>query len=127
MIENGAGEGFFLTNFFFYVFRTWVMISRNMRCADKILCMGEMIKHTKFKLFYYYQFDTQISCSFPQISLKCDGRLPFGRNGLGLDDNIRNDLQEVSYNFDVHMSVHCKYISKVQRTKCNVFSIYLFL
>jgi len=25
------------------------------------------------------------------------------------------------------MSVHHKYISKVQPTKCNVFSIYLFL
>jgi hypothetical protein len=30
-------------------------------------------------------------------------------------------------NFDVHMSVHRKYISKVQPTSCNVFSIYLFL
>jgi len=29
--------------------------------------------------------------------------------------------------FDVHMSVHRKYISKVQPTRCNVFSIYLFL
>jgi hypothetical protein len=29
--------------------------------------------------------------------------------------------------FDVHMSVHHKYISKVQPTKCNVYSIYLFL
>jgi hypothetical protein len=28
--------------------------------------------------------------------------------------------------FDVHMPVHCKYISKVQPTRCNVFSIYLF-
>ena len=25
------------------------------------------------------------------------------------------------------MSVHCKYMSKVEPTKCNVFSIYLFL
>jgi len=30
------------------------------------------------------------------------------------------------YTFDVHMSVHRKYISKVQPTRC-VFSIYLFL
>ena len=29
--------------------------------------------------------------------------------------------------FEVHMSVHRKYISKVQPTRCNVFSIYLFL
>jgi hypothetical protein len=29
--------------------------------------------------------------------------------------------------FDVHMSVHRKYISRVQPTRCNVFSIYLFL
>jgi hypothetical protein len=29
--------------------------------------------------------------------------------------------------FDFHMSVHRKYISKVQPTICNVFSIYLFL
>jgi hypothetical protein len=29
--------------------------------------------------------------------------------------------------FDVHMSLHRKYISKVQPTRCNVFSIYLFL
>jgi len=32
-----------------------------------------------------------------------------------------------TYRFDVHMSVHRKYISKVQPTRCNVFSIYLFL
>jgi len=30
-------------------------------------------------------------------------------------------------NFDVHMSVHRKYISRVQPTRCNVFSIYLFI
>ena len=29
--------------------------------------------------------------------------------------------------FDVHMSVYRKYISKVQPTRCNVFTIYLFL
>jgi len=29
--------------------------------------------------------------------------------------------------FYVHMSVHRKYISKVQPTRCNVLSIYLFL
>jgi len=29
--------------------------------------------------------------------------------------------------FDVHMSVHRKFITKVQPTRCNVFSIYLFL
>jgi hypothetical protein len=29
--------------------------------------------------------------------------------------------------FDVHMSVHRKYISKVQPTRCNAFSIYYFL
>jgi len=34
----------------------------------------------------------------------------------------RNDLK-----FDVHISVYRKYISKVQPTRCNVFSIYLFL
>jgi len=31
------------------------------------------------------------------------------------------------YGFDVHMSVHRKCISKVQPTRCNVLSIYLFL
>jgi len=31
------------------------------------------------------------------------------------------------YLFDIHVSVHRKYISKVQPTRCNVFSIYLFL
>jgi hypothetical protein len=29
--------------------------------------------------------------------------------------------------FDVHMSVHRKYISELQPKRCNVFSIYLFL
>jgi hypothetical protein len=29
--------------------------------------------------------------------------------------------------FDVHISVHHKYISKVQPTRCNVFSVYLLL
>ena len=28
--------------------------------------------------------------------------------------------------FYVHMSVHPKHVSKVQPTRCNVFSIYLF-
>jgi hypothetical protein len=28
---------------------------------------------------------------------------------------------------NVHMSVHPKFISKVQPTRCNVFSVYLFL
>ena len=37
-------------------------------------------------------------------------------------------IQHVSVlRFDVHMSVHRKYISEVQPTRCNVFSIYLFL
>ena len=30
------------------------------------------------------------------------------------------------YSFDVHMSVHCNYISKVQPTRCNVFSVYFY-
>jgi hypothetical protein len=31
------------------------------------------------------------------------------------------------YLFDIHVSVHRKYISKVQPTRCKVFSIYLLL
>jgi len=33
----------------------------------------------------------------------------------------------VNHKFDVHMSMHREYISKVQPTRCNIFSIYLFL
>jgi hypothetical protein len=32
----------------------------------------------------------------------------------------------LTWEFDIHMSVHRKYISKVQPTRCNVSSIYLF-
>jgi len=35
--------------------------------------------------------------------------------------------REYCFFCDVLMSVHLKYISKVQPTRCNVFSIYLFL
>ena len=36
-------------------------------------------------------------------------------------------LRDEEIKFDVHISVHRKYISKVQPIRCNVFSLYLFL
>ena len=38
----------------------------------------------------------------------------------------RHILPKDRNEFDVHMSVHRKYISEVQPTRSNVFSIYLF-
>jgi hypothetical protein len=50
-------------------------------------------------------------------------------HGLSVNSRVATylTLLEVKLSFDVHTSVHRKYVSKVQPTGCNVFSIYLFL
>jgi len=69
------------------------------------------------------------NCAVIRLSSVCDHCRSLIFSCVSMMFQIRHRSIRVTQNliFNVHMSVHRKYISKVQPTKCNVFSIYLFL
>jgi len=103
-----------------YNCRMNVQLSYDVSDCPSIMVQEQCKKSSHRSVFELGNMQTNSSCIFHHIVIRDSGMTLFKSTVLLL-------LKDEIYRFHVHMSVRRKYISKMQPTRCNIFSICLFL